>query len=246
MEQIGTRMKENYEQAFKSYLPKRMPVIIRLDGKSFHTLTRTLNKPYDENFIYMMQQTALYLCKNVQNCIAAYVQSDEISLLLHNYKKLDTQSWFGNEVQKMVSISAALASSYFTELYYEAYGNFNTICFDSRAFVLPEAEVNNYFYWRYQDWVRNSIQMLAQSLYSHKELHKKNSADLHEMCFQKGYNWAELKPHLKNGTCYYLKNEYALGGNAITSKEWVTLTDFDFHKNPEIIEDLLKADYSKE
>ena len=111
---LGGRMKQNYEDIFKHKLPERMPVIIRLDGRAFHTLTKKANKPFDNNFISLMNATALYLCMNIDGCQLAYIQSDEISLLLHNYKTLNTQSWFNNEIQKMCSISAAMASSYFT------------------------------------------------------------------------------------------------------------------------------------
>jgi tRNA(His) 5'-end guanylyltransferase len=216
---IGGRMKQNYEEIFKYKLPERMPVIIRLDGRAFHTLTKKAEKPFDSVFITLMDNTVKYLCKNIDTCQLAYIQSDEISLLLHNYKRLNTQSWFNNEIQKICSISAGMASSYFTIKYND---NFNSemiatrdgyvqpnniyIQFDSRCFVLPEAEVCNYFIWRQKDWERNSIQMLAQSLYSHKELHKKNNSELQEMCFQKGKNWNDLRMDLKRGRCVK-KNE---------------------------------------
>jgi tRNA(His) guanylyltransferase len=201
---LGGRMKQNYENIFKYKLPERMPVIIRLDGRSFHTLTKEMDKPFDAKFIKLMDETAIHLCNNIQGCQIAYVQSDEISLLIHNYKHLNSQSWFGNEIQKMCSISAGLASSYFTTgfiLDYSCYTGYFYPQFDSRVFVLPEAEVNNYFVWRQQDATRNSIQGLAQSLYSHKELHKKNNSELQEMCFQKHNSWNNMSTDLKRGRC---------------------------------------------
>jgi tRNA(His) 5'-end guanylyltransferase len=195
---LGNRMKENYESIYNYKLPMRLPVIIRLDGKAFHTLIKNAVKPFDYSFIHCMDQTAKYLCENIQGAQLAYIQSDEISILLHNYKRLNSQAWFNNEIQKMTSISAALASSYFTATNYE-----KLVQFDSRVFVLPESEVCNYFIWRQQDWERNSIQMLAHSLYSHKELHKKNMVDMQELCFQKGKNWNDLDTHLKRGRCIY-------------------------------------------
>jgi tRNA(His) 5'-end guanylyltransferase len=221
-ESLSGRMKQNYEQVFKYKLPERMPVIIRLDGRAFHTLTAKAEKPFDHNFITMMNETAIYLCKEIQGCQLAYVQSDEISLLLHNYKQLNSQSWFNNEIQKMCSISAGLASAYFSLLFsgkkQKDIGDFanisiKTIVFDSRCFVLPEAEVNNYFVWRQKDWERNSIQMLAQSLYSHKELHKKNNSELQELCFQKGKNWNDLDVNLKRGRCCIQNPEKCLTCN---------------------------------
>jgi tRNA(His) 5'-end guanylyltransferase len=203
---IGGRMKQCYENVFKYKLPERMPVIIRLDGRAFHTLTKKAEKPFDSAFIRFIDETALYLCEEIDGVQMAYIQSDEISLLLHNYKKLNTNSWFDNEIQKICSISAGLASSKFTLIYNsynddKIYVNPKLIQFDSRCFVLPEAEVCNYFIWRQKDWERNSIQMLAQSLYSHKQLHKKNNSELQEMCFQKGHNWNDLDISLRRGRC---------------------------------------------
>ncbi len=190
---LGSRMKRNYEEVFKYRLPMRMPVIIRLDGKCFHTFTRGMMKPFDEKLIYNMATVAHFLCEKISGAQLAYVQSDEISILLHGYKKLDSEPWFANEVQKMVSISASMASSTMSRLYNKE------VLFDSRVFVLPEAEVCNYFIWRQKDAVRNSISMVAQSLYSHKQLHGKRSDDMQEMIFQKGLNWNDISPHQKHG-----------------------------------------------
>lgn len=212
---LGNRMKLFYEQPYQYKLPMRMPVLLRLDGRAFHTFTRGLERPFDESYISLMQETMLFICNNIQNAVLAYSQSDEISILIHNYKKLDTQAWFGNEVQKMVSISAGLASSYFTlnssklfnpytpEHPYWTNEHHKIAQFDSRVFVLPETEVCNYFIWRQQDWERNSIQMLGQSLYSHSELQNKNNKQIQEMCFQKGTNWNNLNTYLKRGSCVY-------------------------------------------
>lgn len=234
---IGMRMKKNYEKPFNIQLPMRIPVIIRLDGKAFHSLTKNMDKPFDEKFISMMILTANYLCKEIQGAVMAYIQSDEISILIHNYKNLDSMAWFDNKIQKISSVSAGLASAYFTQLindehFYKKniFNNTLIASFDARVFVLPENEVCNYFIWRQRDWERNSIQMLARSLYSHNECHKKNKKDLHEMCFQKGKNWNDLIPHLKRGI-FMVKNEY---GN------WNTITDTPcFNKNRKVIENLL-------
>ena len=209
---IGGRFKQNYEYPFKYKLPERMPVIIRLDGRAFHSLTKKCEKPFDNDFINLMDRTAIFLCKEIQNVQFAYIQSDEISLLLHNYKKLNSQSWLNNEIQKMCSISAAMASSFFSVLLnvfientLKYGGNIIYPQFDSRCFVLPEAEICNYFIWRQKDWERNSIQMLAQSLFSYNELHKKTNVELQEMCFQKGKNWNDLDTSLKRGRCVIKK-----------------------------------------
>ncbi len=140
---LGDRMKIYYENCSKIVLPRRMPLIIRLDGKAFHTLTRGCEKPFDMNIIKLMDQTTKYLCKNIQGAVLAYVQSDEISILVHNYKRLTSSAWFDNELEKIVSITAGMASAYFTMMYNEsviAYRNHRDILkpciFDSRVFVL--------------------------------------------------------------------------------------------------------------
>lgn len=197
--QLGDRMKSYYEQVYNFRLPMRMPVIMRLDGKSFHTFTRDMERPFDDKFIKNMASLTEYICSNIQGAVFAYTQSDEISILIHNYKKLDSQAWFGNEVQKMTSISAGLASAWFTG----EYGR--TAIFDSRVFVLPESEVVNYFIWRQQDATRNSINMLAQSLYSHKQLMGKNTSKMQDMMMEKGVNWNDLDTWKKRGLSVRLR-----------------------------------------
>lgn len=194
MKNLGDRMKRNYEDAYRIKLTRRTPVIIRLDGKAFHTLTRGCDKPFDENFNGAMFITMKKLCEEIQGVKCAYHQSDEISLLLLDYDRLDTEAWFGNNLQKIVSISASIASLAFSNAY------MREGIFDSRAFNIPENEVKNYFIWRQKDWERNSLQMLSQSHFSHNELHKKNKSDMHEMLHTKGVNWADLQPKWKNGT----------------------------------------------
>lgn len=198
---LGDRMK-GYEIASRSSLPARLPMIIRVDGKAFHTYTRGCKRPWDENLVAVMNETAAQLCKHVQGTQIAYVQSDEISLLVHNYKTLQTQSYFDGEIQKIVSITASIAGAMFTANSGQIWGNvIKPAFFDSRVFILPESEVCNYFIWRQQDMSRNSIQMLARSIYSHKELQNKNSSELQEMCFQKGHNWNDEPTAMRRGRC---------------------------------------------
>lgn len=219
------RMKENYEMRSRSYLTRRTPVILRIDGKAFHTYTRGLEKPFDSDLVYDMMQTTVYLCSKIQGAKCGYAQSDEISILLTDYDNLNTSAWFDYEVQKMCSVAASHAASYFNQLRFkrliENYSGFGLIDamsvpladFDCRAFNLPKEEVANYFLARQKDAVKNSISMLAQSLYSHKELHGMSTDKMQEMCFQKGHNWNDLHYAKKRGsfivkeTLYYFDNE---------------------------------------
>lgn len=213
---IGKRMKANYEKSFDFRLPKRMPVIIRIDGKVFHSFTKGLKRPFDENLISVFNYTAKALCQEIQNCVFAYLQSDEISLLLHNYKNLNSDSWFDNRVQKMVSVSASNATGFFNSVFYKTFSLDKSYpehilkriaFFDSKVAVYPEKEVCNYFIWRQIDWQRNSLHMIARSLYSSKELHRKKKAELHDMIHDKGENWDKLPTHLKRGRCIIKDSE---------------------------------------
>jgi tRNA(His) 5'-end guanylyltransferase len=190
---LGDRMKNNYEQAYSSYLPWRTPVIIRIDGRAFHTFTKGMKRPFDDEFMASMNLLAINLCTEIDTVRFAYTQSDEISLLLHSYNKHASQPWFGNEIQKMVSISASLAASIFGLLYNKV------VTFDSRCFALPEDEVCNYFIWRQQDAIRNSIQMVARSHYSHKQLHTKNCEEMLEMVKETGDDWNAYSLRYRRG-----------------------------------------------
>lgn len=217
---LGDRMKENYENRAKTYLVRRTPVIIRLDGKAFHTFTKGLKKPYDEIFHNTMNQTMKYLCENIQGCKLGYTQSDEITLLLTDYDTLTTDAWFDNNVQKICSVSASMATMAFNKFFRN---NFNAIdldteleyaktlfkkldcaMFDSRCFNIPEDEVTNCFIWRQQDATRNAIQMLGQCNFSHKELQGKSCNDIQDMLMlEKNINFNDMPTEFKRGVCCY-------------------------------------------
>lgn len=199
-DQLGDRMK-GYEDAYRIYLPRRLPVIIRVDGRGFHSYTAGLNKfaTFDDRLRHLMVKIAVALCNEIQGAKLAYLQSDEVSVLVHNYKKLNSEPWVGNNLQKIVSLASGIASHIFTLCAIET--GLPGAEFDARAFVLPEAEVCNYFIWRQQDATRNSIQMLARSLYSHRDLHCRNNSDLQEMCVQRGHDWNDLAIKWRRGSC---------------------------------------------
>lgn len=221
---LGTRMKENYENRSKQFLTRRTPTLIRLDGKAFHTYTKGLNRPFDEGLIEDMQEVTKFLCANIQGAKCGYTQSDEITILLTDYDNLQTDAWFDYNVQKMTSVAASLATAKFnqlrllrncdttgTHLFKNEIDNQKLAFFDARVFQISDkAEVVNCFIWRQQDAEKNSIAMLAQSLYSQKELHGKHGGDMQEMCFQKGHNWNDLHFSKKRGS-FIVKNTYMDG-----------------------------------
>lgn len=217
-EDLGNRMKDYYESRSKTRLTRRMPVIIRLDGKSFHTLTRGFEKPFDMVMVRAMQETMKYLCENIQGCVLGYTQSDEITLILIDYQNLNSDAWFDYEVQKLCSVSASMATFAFnrnfarlaalepekktkqTNAYTEA--AFKGAFFDARCFNIPKEEVTNCLLWRQQDATRNSIHMTGRAYFSHKQIEGLNSNDIQNLLFQeKGINWNDLPTTLKRGSC---------------------------------------------
>lgn len=248
---LGERMKE-YEFQARTRLLRRTPVIIRLDGKAFHTFTRGFDKPFDESLMKIMQKTTLDLCSSIQGCVFGYTQSDEITLVLVDYKELETCAWFDNQVQKMTSVAASMCTNYFSRAladeieWLKAQGEFSAkinllqdkmfkATFDARVFNLPQHEVCNNIIWRQQDAVRNSIQSLAQSLYPHKELQGLKCNDLQDKMFtEKGINWNELSAPKKRGTAV-LKDE---------NGEWKIDTNMPtITENRAYINDLVYLDY---
>lgn len=141
---LGDRMKNNYENISRYYLTRRMPVIIRIDGKAFHTFTRGFKKPFDDILVSTMQDTMKYLCENIQGCVLGYTQSDEISLVLTDYAELTTDAWFGNNLQKMCSVSASMATLAFNKFFSCRVQEFMYDCCDEFGDdVLPEKQ-NDY------------------------------------------------------------------------------------------------------
>ena len=234
---LGTRMKEFYEQVPKTKLVRRMPVAIRIDGKAFHTFTRGFRKPFDHILIKTMQETTKYLCENIQGCVLGYTQSDEITLILVDYQKLTSSAWFDYEVQKLCSISASMTTMAFNKYFAENVANeileyktsmipqcveiqqeikeyHDTLraavnkgaMFDARCFNIPKEEVTNLIYWRQLDAARNSVQMVGQANFSHKELQNKSCNMIQDMLHeQKGINWDDFPVDCKRGAAVIKK-----------------------------------------
>ena len=216
---LGTRMKE-YEKRNQYYLQKRTPVAIRVDGRSFHTFTKGFKRPFDDILMKSMQETAKYMCENIQGAKLAYIQSDEITIILTDYDTLETDCWFNYRTDKLCSISASMATMAFNKYFYNmameetAGGEFTEgiagihlkaaekgAMFDARVFNIPKEEVANLVYWRQLDAARNSIQMVGQANFSHKELQNKTCNMIQDMLHeQKGINWNDYPTVCKRGT----------------------------------------------
>lgn len=282
---FGKRMKEyndnpeDPEERNRMYLQRRIPVIIRVDMRAGHTFLRGFATPFDDIFMKSMQETAKYLCENIQNCKLSYQQSDEITLLLVDYDKLNTDCFFDYRVDKLCSIAASMATMAFNNIFSKYVKGFDLALayndngidteenrklweiynkavikgamFDARCFNIPKEEVTNLVYWRQLDASRNSIQMVGQANFSHKELQNKSCNDIQDMLMtQKGINWNDLPTYQKRGSCC-VKREFwvdkndrcefskeysealdrtARDENAIKRTEWVIDTEIPIFK----------------
>lgn len=264
---LAERMK-GYEKRNRYYLQRRMPVILRLDMRAGHSFTKGFKRPFDEVFIKSMQNTAKYLCENIQNCKLSYQQSDEITLLLVDYDKLNTDCFFDYRVDKLCSIAASMATMVFNKFFekyvneyrfskwdgiskYEdgTWGYIQTLLnavdkgamFDARCLNIPKEEVTNNFYWRQLDASRNSIQMVGQANFSHKELQNKSCNDIQDMLMtQKDINWNDLPIYQKRGSCC-VRNKIVIESDGVkataqlrdaskSENEWIIDTDIPIFK----------------
>lgn len=199
---LGIRMKESYEFASRSFLPRRTYTIIRLDGKAFHSYTKGLDRPFDRGLMEDMAHTAAFLCRNIAGAKFAFTQSDEISLLLTDFDSIKTEPWFGGNVQKIVSVSASLCTEHFNSRRDLRHRNGSKRAyFDARVFTIPDpTEVANYFIWRQKDATRNSISIAAQRYFTTKDLHSKSSAEKQEMLWKYAHiNWNDYPIAFKRG-----------------------------------------------
>ena len=232
---LGTRMKTFYESTPKIHLMHRCPVAIRIDGRAFHTFTQGFQKPFDKILMKSMQETMQYLCENIQGCVFGYTQSDEITLILVDYKNLTSAAWFDYDIQKVCSIAASMATMAFNNIFSKYVKKFDLALayndngidteenrklweiytrainkgamFDTRCFNIPKEEVANLIYWRQLDAMRNSVQAVGQANFSHKELQGKSCANIKEMLKEKGVDWDSLSLECQRGSCCVKKEK---------------------------------------
>ena len=178
-----------------------LPVMVRIDGKAFHTWTRGLERPYSEPLQNLFDDVTGYLV-SATNAVIGYTQSDEISLILWNYEKPDSQIMFDGNVAKLTSVLASMATARFNQLAPLHLPQKDGVLafFDARVWNVPSAEeAINCLIWRELDATRNSIQSAAYALYSQNQLHKVNTSEMQEMIFQKGVNWNDYPARFKRG-----------------------------------------------
>lgn len=228
---MGDRMKGAYEAPFRHTLPSRSFVLIRLDGRAFHTFTKGLEKPYDLKLINDLGTAALALAQEASNCVFAHAHSDEMSFLLSDWDKnsLEKQPWFGNNQSKLESISSSIVTGTFAKLRPKEE---RLATFDSRAFAitLPH-EVHNYFVWRQFDCKRNAVQAIAQKLFTHSQLQGKNIEEMKKMMAEKGHPIEQYPAIFKLGQMIHKNSE----------GEWIceAATDFSITGEPKPLADFL-------
>jgi tRNA(His) guanylyltransferase len=210
---LGDRMKNNYENRTRYYLPRRTYTLMRVDGRSFHSYTKGCARPYDTDLMDAMDYAAQQMCEGIQGARIAFVQSDEITILITDFEDRQTEAWFDGNIQKMASIAASKAAVNFYQCRLMQARKENNLLltlqqqkppeFDCRVWTVPDRmEVFNNFHWRQTDATRNSVSMAAQANFSHKQLQGKSSNEMQEMLWQeKGINWSEYPGGFKNGRC---------------------------------------------
>lgn len=207
-----------YEAVPQIQLTPRMPKIIRIDGRAFHTYTRRFAKPFDDDMYRVWAETASVLCHEISGAKLAYFQSDECSVLVTDYDALGTQAWFDNNIQKMVSVAASIATAAWNQRMNARKCGQPEATFDARVFALPKEEVCNYFIWRQRDAARNSVSSLAHAHFSHKRLHGLTGEQKQELLWQeKRINWAHLPEWQKNGA---VVRRFVFDREGVQRSEW--------------------------
>lgn len=194
-------------------LSKDKYIMIMLDGRSFSTLIKKrFKRPFDDDFIFMMNETAKYLCENISGCKFAYVQSDEISLIVSCFENEKSEPFFDYRINKILSLTAAMATAKFNRLWLSFQEDINLAINELplATFDCKVWEIDNYydaiawFIFRQNDCIKNSVSQTAQSLFTHKELEGVNTQGrIDKMLCEKGINWEDFDNGVKYGRFIY-------------------------------------------
>lgn len=199
---LGDRMKE-YEARFTGRLMPLLPIMARIDGRSFHTYTKKMDRPFDDGFVNLMRLVTRFLVEETRAKVG-YTQSDEITLCFYS-PSAQSQVFFDGKVQKLCSVLASMATAVFNSHVgdYVACVPIKHAYFDCRVWQVPTlCEAANVFVWRELDATRNSLEMLARAHFSHKQLQGKNQATMHDMLHTIGVNWNDLPAAYKRGSYF--------------------------------------------
>ena len=218
-------MKE-YEIYSDLRVPVNSKIIIRLDGRSFHSFAQNmeLKKPYDDNFCRVMVNVSKELFEEFSP-LFIYSFSDEISILLDKIP-------FNGRIEKINSVMASFTSSSFTLNYGVKFPK--AVAFDSRVIPITDDKIYDYFKWRQDEAWRNCVNgygiHFLKSKYSSSQANEKINglglSDIHEMLFQNGINLNDVKTWKKRGIGVYRKNKEVTGFNKKESKNQTSYRSF--------------------
>lgn len=264
---LGNRMKE-YEKTNERFLTPTVPFIIRLDGVAFHTFTKKLVRPMDDILATSMQQTMISLCEDIPYCKYGYTQSDEITLVCVIDDVKNSDGFYGNRINKIMTVTAAKATKYFNMHFFnnvdiykssrDAFKNVTDLSiysnklfkaeFDSRVFNIPEHDIINNLIWRQQDAVRNSINALGHAHLTQTQMHKKNTSEVMDMLMnEKGINWDKCSTYQKRGCAAYKVPKKIVGknGNTVIREKWKLDIDMPILTEDEAREDVREIIFGK-
>ena len=238
----------NYYRSLTDYrLIPGQPVLVMLDGRSFSKLIKKkFALPFDDRFIEMMNKTTEKLCAEIGGAKIAYVQSDEISLFLEDYKTINTDSFFGYRLTKLLSIIPSIATGYFNKELWKIFPDSDPVQFDCKVWNVPNLnEVYSWFLYRQNDCVRNSKQQVAQKYYSHKELHGLLVDDqVQKVKDEKGISWwHDFDEGKKYGRLIWKEKEHHINQERNLEYDrsvWKSHPGFDLNKEREKFMDLIK------
>ena len=205
---LGNRMK-SYEKNYSQNAVRGLPIIVRLDGKSFSKFTKRFERPFCSVMKSIMTTVAASVAKE-SDALLAYTQSDEITLILHT-DNVKGMLYFDGNINKLNSTLASRASSVFTKALCKVAPDYLNedvhVSFDCRSFVVPsKEEAVNALLWRYKDCLKNSVSQVASCYFKHKELFGKSRSDRIGMLEGIGVFWHKYPEIFKEGS-FLLKND---------------------------------------
>lgn len=223
-----------YEGNSEGFLIPGLPIFIRLDGRSFHSFTKKLNKPFDTNLVDTMRKTTMALV-NEWNAFLGYTQSDEITLvILYNPEAPIEDLFFKGRLFKWQSTIASSCTAYFSDFSFEWRKplSLKSPTFDCRVWQAPREYLYKYLIWREDDAIRNSVSMLAHATFSHKNLLNKNTKEVLALLKNEGIDWQNLDSRYKRGS-FFVKQEIE---RAFTPVEISLLPEqHEAKKNPNLL-----------
>jgi len=232
---LGDRQKA-LEMREAKVLFSQIPILARIDGRTFSNFTMNMERPYDVRMSNLMIETTKWLVEQTCAC-CGYTQSDEITLTWYAPDRR-TEVFFGGRLQKMCSQLAALASVFFNNKLPEYFPNEPDLyaklpTFDTRVWNVPTlTEAANCFLWREWDATKNSVSMAARHYFSHASLLAKNGKEMQEMLWKEHkINWNDYPVFFKRGTYLQRRKRYEI----LSAKDLALLPpEHNAHKNPDM------------